>query len=217
MYKNMMVTMHMAAPVVVSGFLYLDGILAAAVMKEKLGETYFDMKPDESKLIEVDLPLEKRFGVWCTSIGYGDNREFVGSWTKRWDNKNDDIVNFGNKGKVRVDIACGYFKNYHMPLVIKSYKTITFYARGDVKEVERLLMTYITHIGKKASQGYGEILNFTVEKIAEDYSLVKNGKPTRPIPIDADIKFEDDVQLFKHALLPPYWRTDNLVACYMPT
>lgn len=223
MYKNMKITIHLASPVAVSGYLYLDGILAAAVMKEKLKDEYFDKKPNESELIEIELPLDKKYGVWCASVGFGDNREFVTSWTKRWENKYDDIIKFNEKAKMRVDIATGYFKNYHMPLIIKSYKQIIFYCRGNIAEVRRLLTTYITHIGKKASQGYGEIANITVEEIEEDYSLFKDGMPTRPIPVKQYHEYMEycmqnglqcNIQL--HPANPPYWRTDNLIQCYMP-
>lgn len=213
----------MASPIATTGFIYLDGLLTAAVMKEKLGEEYYNNKPNEHNLIDVELPLEKQYGVWCASVGFGDNKEAVTSWSKRWDDKNDDIVKFEGKGKARVDIGAGYYKNYHMPLVVKSYKTITFYAKGDIKEVERLLTTYITHVGKKAAQGYGEILNMKFEEIEADYSQFKGGHPTRPVPVNQypeykDWCYENDIPMTiaKHAIIPPYWRTDCMEWCYMP-
>jgi len=221
--SNMKITMYMASPIATTGFIYLDGLLAAAVMKEKLGDEYYNNKPNEQELIDIDLPLVKQYGVWCASVGFGDNREAVASWSKRWDDKNDDIVKFKGKGKARVDIGSGHFKNYHMPLVIKSYKTINFYAKGDIKEVERLLTTYITHIGKKASQGYGEILNMKFEEIDEDYSQFKGGRPTRPIPVSQYPEYKEwclanDIYMIiaKHPIKPPYWRTDCIEWCYMP-
>ena len=157
-------------------------------------------------------------------LGFGDNREFVSSWSKRWDDDNDDIVRFNENVKARIDIATGHYKNYHMPLVIKSYKDIVFYARGDVKEVERLLTTYISYIGKKAAQGYGEIGSLEIEEIDKDYSTIKDDVPTRPIPVDNYPEYleqciKNDVPciISIHPAGPPYWRTDNLVRCYMPT
>lgn len=222
MFENLKITFNMATPVAVMEYFYFDSILAAAVVKEKYGENYYDIKPTEKELKKIELPLEMKYGVWCGSVGFGENREYIGSWSKRWDDKNDDIVRFG-KGKERIDIRSGQFKNYHMPLVIKSYKNIVFYARGEYEEIINLLNNHIYYVGKKASQGYGEIKSIIVEKINEDYSLFKDGVPTRPIPVEAcheylDIAAEKNLRLniAKHAILPPYWRTDCLEYCFMP-
>ena len=64
--------------------------------------------------------LNKKQEVYCASVGIGDNREFklhgvnVGTIKRRYGNR--------AKGKVRVEIGAGHFKNYHMPLVVKSIK-----------------------------------------------------------------------------------------------
>jgi len=223
MFENLEIKFEMAAPVAVMEYLYFDSILAAAVLKEKMGDDYFDIKPKEKDLKNIDLPLDNKFDVWCASIGFGENREFIGSWCKRWDNKNDDIVKFSENVKNRIDIAMGYFKGYHMPIVLKAFKEIHFYARGEYCEIERLLKNHVHYVGKKASQGYGEIKNITINRIDEDRSIFFNKKPMRPIPVESckdyiDIAAKDKIKLniMIHPIKPPYWRTDCMEYCFMP-
>ena len=142
MFKNFKAIAHMRSPIVAIDPIILDSIISAAKAKEILEEEFYSGEniAGSKEMIEgmLDKILDKQYSVYCTSVGIGDNREYVGSWTKRWDDKNDDIVEFGNRGKKRIDVGSGHFKNYHMPLVLKSYKTITFYIRGDRKERKRL-------------------------------------------------------------------------------
>jgi CRISPR type IV-associated protein Csf3 len=223
MFENLEIKFEMAAPVATMEYLYFDGILAAAVMKENMGDDWFDIKPGEKDLKKVELPLDSKYGVWCASIGFGKNREFIGSWCKRWDSANDDLVKFDEKNKKRVDIASGHYKGYHMPLVIKSFKTITFYASGDYVEIIRLLNKHIHFIGKKASQGHGEIGKILVNKIDEDKSLFYEDKPMRPIPVEECKDYIDlaagkniKLNIMQHPVKPPYWRTDCMEYCFMP-
>jgi CRISPR type IV-associated protein Csf3 len=223
MFENLKIKFIMASPTAAMEYLYFDGILAAATVKEKMGEDYFDIKPKEKDLRHIELPLDRKYGVWCASIGFGNHNEFVGSWCKRWDDKNDDIVKFPEKNKIRVDIASGGLKNYHIPLVYKSYKEIVFYARGNYETIKRLLDNHIFYIGKKASQGYGEIKEIIIDKINDDYSLFKDGYPVRPVPVEEYKEYFEEaaanntkLNITMHAAKPPYWRTDCMEYCFMP-
>lgn len=226
MFKNLKIIMKMGSLIAAVHPLHLDSILSAAKAKELLGEEYYSGENivGTKEMIDEMLSsiLDKKYGVYCASCGIGEYREFVGSWSKRWDSKNDDIVNFEGKTE-RIDIGAGHYKNYHMPLILKSYKEIIFYARGDKKEIERLLNTYIHYIGKKASQGYGKIRDIVIEEIEKDYSIIKNDKLMRPVPvkyagdiIEALIRNQKHIYKNKYPEYPPYWRTDNLVDCIMP-
>lgn len=227
MYKNFKAVAHMKTPIAAIHPIILDAIISAAKAKEILGEQFYSGEniagTEEQIRSMLDPILDTRNGVYCTSIGIGDNREYVGSWSKRWCDKNEDIVKFRGKGKQRVDIGSGHYKNYHMPLVLKSYKTITFYVRGDMQEVQRLLENYIFYLGKKGSQGYGQILKWEFEEITEDWSIWKDGKAMRPIPAKSckeyfEQKIEEQTNIFvtRHPVIPPYWRTDYIELCLFP-
>lgn len=221
MFKNFKIIAHMGSPIATTGVIILDSIISAAIAKETLGDEYYkgdNICPNKEKIDKwLREILDKKQGVYCTSIGIGDNREFITSWTKRWDDKNDDMVT-GFKGKVRVDVGSGHFKSYHMPLVLKSYKTIEFYVRGDTERVMELLEKHINFLGKKSSQGYGEVRCWSFEETEEDYSLWKDGQPMRPMPAK-ECEEELKGKLFnmqEYAIIPPYWRHDHREICIMP-
>jgi len=226
--SNFKITMHMGSPVGTIGYVYLDGILFRAAGLEMYGEDYINHTiPLETFIPAINERLatifDTRYGVLCASVGFGENKEYTDSWSKRWDDVYDDVVKFNEKTKARVDVASGSFKNYHMPFMNKAFKDVIFYARGNATEIERLLRTYIFSIGKKCSQGKGEILSMGFEEMEEDYSLFKGEIPMRAIPtenypkyMDACIKNNRPFNIQTHPVMPPYWSIDNLKRCYMP-
>jgi CRISPR type IV-associated protein Csf3 len=224
MFKNFKVIAHMASPVCVTDFIILDGVISAAIAKKLNGDNYYcgaNICGTKETIDEwLNKVLDKQYGVYCTSIGLGDSKEYISSWCKRWDDKNDDMVKFKGKGKQRIDIGSGNFKSYHMPLVIKSYKNITFYVRGDMENVKELLENYIYYLGKKSSQGYGQIRKWEFKEVEQDWSIWKDNKPMRPIPglqCQEYIKVGKDLNLQECAIIPPYWRQDYRELCVMPS
>lgn len=219
MFKNFKVVMHMKSPVAVMDNIILDSIISAAACKEILGDDYYagnnETGTKEMQYSVLGKIIDKKYDVYCTSYGFGDNREFLVNWNKRFDTKYDNYVDLGKKG--RLDIGAGYFKNYHMPLIVRSYKTINFYVRGDLKKIKELLENYIHFIGKKSAQGYGEIAKYEFEEIKEDYSIIKENKLMRHIPI----KYKGELNLnenkiMEKSIIPPYWRLDNREICLIP-
>ena len=154
---------------------------------------------------------------------FGNDRETISSWSKRFDVKNDDLIKFTGKAKHRVDLGAGYFKNYHIPVVLKSVKTLTFYVRGDMERIKYLLENYIFYLGKKPSQGYGEVRFWEFEEIEDDISVLnKENKNMRNIPYEEvyDILKENasnirdfTFNLKKMPVIPPYWRPDYKEVC----
>lgn len=59
--------------------------------------------------------------------------------------------------------------------------TVGFYGCGDLYRVESLLRR-LPGMGRKASRGYGAIVEVDIEPVEKDYALIKDGKPMRPIP-----------------------------------
>ena len=220
-FENFKVTAHMNTPIASVDYIILDSVISCAVAKEKLKDEYYNGENKYGTKEEIDNwlgdILDKEKEVYCTSIGFGDCLESVTSWSKSFDSKNDDIINFTGKGKKRVDIGGGYFKNYHMPIVLKSFKTITFYVRGDMGKVKHLLENYIFYLGKKGSQGFGEVVLWEFEKIENDYSLFKDGDVMRPLPARlCDLENIENYKVQNYAIIPPYWREDNIELCVMP-
>lgn len=221
MFKNFKAIAHMKTPIATIDNIILDSIISAAKAKEILKEEFYSGKNICGTIEKVrsmlDDILDRDKGVYCTSVGFGDNRESITSWSKRWNEQDDELVKFKGKGKKRVDIGAGFYKNYHMPVVTKSYKTISFYVRGDLGEVERLLENYISYLGKKGSQGFGQVRKWEFVEIEKDYSIFKDGKLMRPIPAKQDkIDFEiKNMVARQHPTTPPYWRPEREL-CLMP-
>lgn len=225
MFKNFKVTAYLGTPICAVDDIILDSIISAALCKELLKDDYYSGSNKYGTKEEVDnmlsKVLDKQYGVYCTSYGFGNDRETISSWSKRFDVKNDELIKFTGKGKKRVDIGAGYFKNYHMPVVLKSVKTLTFYVRGDMERVKHLLENYIFFIGKKASQGYGEIVKWEFEEINKNISVLgENNEIMRNIPCEEiqeilkDKLYEGEgFKLDKKAIIPPYWRPDYREVC----
>lgn len=56
-----------------------------------------------------------------------------------------------------------------------------FFGCGDLSQVKSLLHK-LPGIGRKAARGYGAIFDVDVDPVDTDYSLIRDGKPMRPIP-----------------------------------
>lgn len=69
----------------------------------------------------------------------------------------------------------------YAPLYRGQYWEARFYGCGDPERVESLLRV-LPGIGRKAARGYGSIVDVDVEVIDQDLSLIRDGKPMRPIP-----------------------------------
>jgi len=178
-------------------FLPLDSILSNQWLSihhpEVLEVTQSSIKPDE--LIVADLPLEKRGEgddwYWACSFACGEpKREEIKHWHKRFDfSLGTEHIDFGDR-RGKVDVKSGRYKNYRMPLVTYLVPKLEWYVVGKPIDVE-VLLSYITHIGKKRSQGFGRVAKWTVEKWPEDLSHL------RAIP---DPNGDMDM-----GIRPPYW------------
>ena len=199
----------------------LDGLLALAVIKDVLGADAQDMlgRPAD-QMIHVPLPLavankESEKWFWMASLGVYDYTESTVRFRKRWDEGHDDVVAFSPKRKPRVQYDGLHFKAKDMPIILRSTREITWYANGNIHELDRLLNTHITHIGKHGNAGYGRVERFTVEHVNIDLSCYINGQPSRPIPCDLEW-IERDRRIEFCGYRPPYWAPQNQALCYMP-
>ena len=81
-----------------------------------------------------------------------------------------------------------------------------------------MLTTHISAIGKKCSQGFGQINKIVVDPTNHEWGVVRGGVPMRPIPVSAAGEFglSGGVEMW-FAYRPPYWHRKNLAMCVMPT
>ncbi|NLZ54649.1 MAG: hypothetical protein GX892_16220 [Thermoanaerobacteraceae bacterium] len=198
--RNLKITAYMldGRVATVDGYLPLDGILAMAWMRKNRPELV-GRPIDFNNFINAELPL-KRCGqnddwYWaCSFACYVPLKENRRYWHKRFDqDMGEQYIDFGGR-RGAINVKSGQYKNYRMPLNYILTPKIEWYAVGDKTEIE-LLLQYITHIGKKPSQGMGKTSKWTVEEWPEDLSWL------RPIPDENGDDFT--------AIRPPYWYFEN--------
>jgi len=192
-----------------------DALLAYCYMKEKDGSVQQRLSIPKEELESFDdLPLIRHSdGYFLASwmqFDYNKAAEFTGSWKKRWANQYDFLADFGKKVR-KVRINAGEYKSYDMPLVLHSIKTVWFYfASNDIVRVEYLLR-HLRGIGKKTSQGKGEISGFHIESV--NYNPFD--KVIRPIPAK-ESGLKESISVRMMAWRPPYWLSENQSFCLSP-
>jgi len=144
---------------------------------------------------KIALPLEMREsnGEWYWAASFAFGRPVLEErthWHKRLDAQAaETYVDFGKRRGV-VNTGSGYFKGYRMPLTIFLVPRLEWYVVGDAMRIQQLL-SRVTHLGKKRSQGNGKVARWTVEPSSEDLS------DRRPVPDPNGT----EVAGFR----PPYW------------
>lgn len=210
-FEPMKVVFEMRSPVVTTDYIFLDGLISSAVFKDCV-PNYFDIPQDHNELIHIPLPL-KQYGTeepfYAASIGYADEIvEGIDHWRKRTEIETT---------KKKIQVGSGQYKMYDMPMPTMWAESWIFYASGNIDEVQRLLTAHISAIGKKCSQGFGQIKRITVEPSDHDWSVIKDCVPMRPIPESGAYGFDMDCDVVMYfAYKPPYWHRLNMTKCYMP-
>jgi CRISPR type IV-associated protein Csf3 len=209
------ITAELQSPVLDDGTLPIDAILYYTAMREKYGpETVTVSGPDHpEKVTAVSLPLarcEEHGPLWYYAASFAQWPEVrtQGSdyWNKRaCDLPLTDVLDFGKKRGNVVD-SRGRYKAYHMPIWYIHAHSVSWYVVGHRESIEALLRHH-TNIGKKSSQGWGAVSRWTVEPMADDWSVRRDGKLARAIPAE-------------HGVLtgfrPSYWMPKNQTVCEMP-
>lgn len=109
----------------------------------------------------VDGPEHARLPVWASGdlMPAGEalrDREY---WHKRYPT---DHAEWGKK--LNADTGTGRWKEYRIPLSTTRTDRLESLCIGHAEEVLRLLDA-VTHVGKKGTQGYGRVTNWTVTEV----------------------------------------------------
>lgn len=217
MYQALKIRAYLQTGVISDQFLPLDGVIYYHAVREKMGEEIIT-KPMESSIREsqqIRLPFSLKltnseayfyscsFAVWSPDV-----KEDHQSYSKRFDLKYSDVIDFGKKaGKIR--LSAGRYKNYHIKVYYRTATYIDWYAHGEKEEIERLLK-FVTHLGKKTVQGWGAVLRWDVEDWHEDWSVrgFEDNRLMRAVPVKGDG--------FIYGVRPSYWNPKHQFPCKMP-
>lgn len=185
---------------------HLSGLIARAVIQEA---TMGALVPDSSEPYVQPLPLarlwEDDHGVpfWAASamtplgeavrdVVYLHKRAQSGGWTETargW----------------RIDTNKGRYMERRVPAPVEIAPAWVGYAYGDKEEVLRLLGTYITHLGRKRSIGWGEVERWEVESMpcAPWDAVLLDGVLLADAPEAAGLSAPEPARLLGWS--PPYW------------
>jgi hypothetical protein len=209
-HEPLKITAVLTSPYVTTDYIFFDALISSAVWQDVMQDRAFNIHENKTDVFHIPLPL-KLIGTkepfYAASIGFP---KYAVEGTARW-RKQTEI-----ESKKKINIGSGEYKRYDMPMPYTSAEEIVFYANGNKEEIERLLQ-YIPGIGKKRTQGYGNVRTWKVELSDHDYSVVKDGVPMRPIPVleAASFDLKCDVEML-FASKAPYWHRANLTQCFMP-
>jgi hypothetical protein len=198
-----------------SSMLMLDSLLASVVAKEqgldaKMTAT---LEPDP-----IEIPIAKsscgRYHL-CSAASY-EWEEREGTWINRpspvgaaqtWASERVRLQQNGGLSKPwRIPLATGWVRD----------DLLTWWCIGDQAEIGRLLQ-YVTHLGKRAAVGKGEVAAWAVEPCApwEGFPVLRDGYPLRPLPTDTP-ELAEDVYIGDGRLTYPYWMQEDRTWLAMP-
>lgn len=193
-------------------YLPLDGLLHSALMRRTFGAEEITVPGDMAQYggAHGSIPLRRVAvgGIWfyaCSFAEWGPHVDDRSFWVRRFDLAQSDFIDFG-KRKGAVTTSEGMYKGYQVPVFVRHALWVRWYAVGDIERVADLLSD-ATHIGKKATQGWGRVNRWEVEPWPEDWSLYKDGMLTRALPSEKGILF---------GVRPPYWKRGNQTTCRLP-
>lgn len=237
-YQPIKITAYLRCGVITDAYLPIDGVLYYQAYRDAYGPETLTLPGDSmSGVGEVPILLQRRnlpydgfhyadgaplwqgqhehrvktsetpwyyaasFAQWNGTVAEGTDH-----WNKRFDMSLAHLVDFqGKRGKVIVEQ--GEFKAYHMPIHYRHALSVSWYVVGDITWVREMLST-VTHLGKKTSQGWGAVGRWEIEPFAHDWSVYgPNGRLMRSIPSERGIRT---------GLRPSYWMPQNQFVCEVP-
>lgn len=156
--------------------------------------------------MDIPLPLQRwhlggTWG-WCASALFpvGQTAETVQFWRSRFRQNRVELT----AGSPNLTNAT--YRDWNCPMPLLLCHEMEAFCVGERREVRHELLRSIRHLGKKAAMGKGVVNDVIVERVEEDFSLVREGRAMRWLP-DAE-----GTRLVRPR--PPYWNNvDRVAAC----
>jgi CRISPR type IV-associated protein Csf3 len=197
--------------------LKFDGILGYAwAIKNGLNKTPAETVVEN--IVFPELPLEKYSNkCYCASSMFSPKESFFTPITINRVTDYKSTFHRHNVSNMQFVKGSNWYKGcqeFHWEFTTPY---IDFYFKGDLKKVEKLISIIfkIRHLGVKRSVGYGHINEIVVAKTDEDWSVWKDGMPTRTVPISIVGERQELIKEFVN-YYPPYWVEQNKEWCYIP-
>lgn len=196
----------------------LEGLIVGEIIKrEKLFVPNANAEQAQKTMAEIAplIPFEAWQGIYkCSAPVYRYKCEETAKFRKRWEP--DGRINWG-KRKAKFSTSEGAEKSYDLPLFLRLTSRIDWFAMGDRQTIE-CIVSDISGIGKKRSHGYGQVVRWEVQEIAEDWSLVRDGGLMKPVPTETltMLGLPLSHNIMRWGYKPPAWLPENKLLCVMP-
>lgn len=212
-YEPLKIRFFLSSPITLNHpWMHFDGLISHLLTIDALGEDFFLLPrkfPFSKMLRGVELPpspIKSNYGLYHASVSMFNN-----------DQKNLEIMykRFEDRwsgAKKKIYRGSGFFKDYMIQHIYIPASQVTFYLCADL-EVISTLAKLVVGLGDNTRVGWGAVRGYKVEKIKKDWSLVKEGKAMRPIPMRFLKSTSEKVNL---AWRPPYWARENIDICAPP-
>lgn len=213
-WRPFAVIARLATPVSLNHpWLHLDGLIAHLIYLRAAGRDYYALPTKTVRHLAQERmgpfvhTLARRGPLNSASISFFGPDARLGSlqYFKRFEER-------GAPNRGQVLLAGGHYRSWMLRTVYVSAETVTFYGCGDLALVRNLLGD-LTHLGNDGRIGWGRVRDLAVNQTPEDWSLVKEGRAQRPIPVRLLADWEDAVRL---AWRPPYWAPEHVELCAPP-
>lgn len=211
---------YLRTPVVADRQLPLDGVLLYQAHRDLHGPQVVTIPGDYTVQGVSTLPLDimhpgrHNWYYKCSWAQWSHDVEGRDYWNKRFDSQFADLVDFG-KRRGKVIIEQGKYKAYHMPVFYRAALWTEWYCVGDKTEIEHLLST-VTHLGKKSSQGWGRVSWWEIKLQNEDWSIYHDNSLMRGVPIDDAQILGVQYKKQHYGIRPSYWKSDNQMMLAIP-
>lgn len=210
------VTFDLGAPVcVTTPWVSFDGLIEHLMLLEALGSEYcLTPKKHVIRWSHSDyyiVPIKYHDGLRHASVSQfipGEANLRCTTIYKRFEADRSE-----NLKSRRVYIGHGYYRGYMLKEPYIPANQVVFYVYGDPIRIGELIDGYLIGLGNDTRIGFGAIRSWRIDDTPEDWSLVRDGRAMRPIPVELCAEYEDAVPLAQRA---PYWDPRNVCPCVPP-
>jgi CRISPR type IV-associated protein Csf3 len=214
-------------------YIHLDSFVSFAAGVESIGHDGLAEMDDggEPEYFEDEMPFRTYEvdgdWVWATTVAGiatpdGSDIEEHDRWSATEWRKRFKIDPVHQIKDTQISMSSGAFKSYNAALPYTGADELTFFfepADGtDPERVVEMIETHVSGIGKKRSQGFGQIRDVQVTSAegAVKSAIYHNGRILRSIPATFAPAVVSGITYQRRTVRPPYWHQANQVMAYPP-
>jgi CRISPR type IV-associated protein Csf3 len=190
-----------------------DGILAASLMRERLGDDFYSQRDADMALVGgLPLEVERHGGRWWYCVSSPEPLH-VATQTRRYYHRrfDDQHERYLVEGVKRVMTAAGPYKSSRLHETIVVCKGLEWRAIGDATDVRRLLAG-VLQIGAGRARGHGAVTEWQV--IEGDDAEAPRFR--RPLPVEFALAHGREGRRMRWGIAPPARLAQAICDCVMP-